>query len=342
MSAVTALRFLLLSLLLAGCGEELPRPEVIPLSAGSEELSRLYKWGLGPLDVRVAPELKLVDPRRDSPLVINVLYPADGRGAFPVVLFSHGNFSDNTDYDRLLSHWVSHGYVVVAPRHADAGGSYLASTVDMFRIGNLGIIQRRYEDLRIALDALPGLEALVPELAGRVDLGRLGAAGHSFGAFNAQQFGGAAPLDVDSGEYQLAPDPRVRAVLAISPPGPMFDEIDSGSWRQQALPTLMTTGTWDTNPVFWPDWQLHRLSFDTSRPGRQYALVVQGADHYFGNLVGRLERGEASQWDALAMANQVAVAFLDAYLKEEAAARAYLDSARLSEVTAGFAVLERR
>jgi predicted dienelactone hydrolase len=334
---------LLLSLLCA-CGEELPREAVEPLSATDSELSQLYKWGVGPWPVETVTSLQLQHPLRDDFLSFNVWYPARSSvdTAFPVLLFSHGNWSNNSSYDNLIQHWVSHGYIVIAPLHMDGNGGPVSGTLDMIRYGNFALIQARVEDLTALLDQLPVVESMVPGLAGRMDHARVAATGHSFGAFNAQQLGGAGAFDTDSQRHLPMLDERISAVLAVSPPGPMFDEINQGSWQQQSLPTLMTTGTWDTNAMFWPDWRAHRMSFDTAIPGDQYALVVQGADHYLGNLICRLELEEDPQHDALALINTAAVAFLDAYLKDDADARAFLDSGQLNRVTGQFARLENR
>ena len=334
---------------LCGCGE--PVTPVEPLPADSAELSRLYKWGPGPWSARMAPEWRISHPKRGDELRVRVHYPVIGTGAsedpspaeaLPVLLFSHGFVSSNDQYDSLIEHWVSHGYVVAAPLHRDGDGGYLSATIDMLRFGNLGVIQARVDDLVAVLDALPDLARRLSEMAPPLDPARIAATGHSFGAFNAQQFGGARAYDTDSGTWVDSRDDRIKAIVAISPPGPMFDEIAEDSWRRLDLPTLVTTGTWDTNPVFWRDWRLHKLSFETAVAGDQFALVVQGADHYFGNLIARLDRDETPQRDALALTNTVAVAFLDAYLKQSAAARDFLHSPQLATVTRGFAVLESR
>ncbi len=338
---------------LCGCTEQVARPPVQPLDAGTEELSGLYKWGPGPWSAAALPRFDIQRPERDGELNVRVYYPTPApgppnspssaglRGPLPVLLFSHGNWSGNDRYDRLIEHWVSHGYIVVAPLHRDGNGSYIGGVVDMVRFGNLGLIQARVDDLVLVLDALP---ELAPRLPATVppDLTRIAAAGHSFGAFNAQQLGGASAFDVDTQAWVPARDERIRAVVAISPPGPMFDEITEGSWQRLAVPTIMSTGTWDADAMFWPDWRLHRLSFETALAGDQYALVVQGADHYFGNLIGRLDREEPAQHDALALTNTVVVAFLDAYLRQNPAAREFLLSPQLETLTRGFATLAHR
>ena len=44
----------------------------------------------------------------------NVYYPAAGKG-YPLLVFAHGNWSTKDSYDRVIEHWVSHGYAVIAP-----------------------------------------------------------------------------------------------------------------------------------------------------------------------------------------------------------------------------------
>jgi dienelactone hydrolase len=337
-----------LALLVSGCGEEPPRPAAAPLVAQPQALQSLYKWGAGPWSVAQPQTLALPRSNGGESLQVRVFYPttqpnrAAPASALPVVVFSHGNFSDTSSYDALLRHWASHGYVVIAPSHADAGGGFVRATVAMVVDGNLGVIQERRADLVTVLDELAAVEAAVPVLRGRLDRTRIAAAGHSFGAFNAQQLGGAQAFDTDSESYLPGLDARVKAVVAISPPGPMFDEIDAGSWSQQRLPTLMTTGTWDSNAFFWPQWQLHKTSYEQAQPGNQFALVVRGADHYLGNLICRLELEAEPQSDALNMVNTLAVAFLDAYLNGNQDAMDFLRSTRLGQVTGDFAVLESR
>ena len=344
-----ASRWWVLLLLLCGCAEEVPRPPAAPLAAAQAELGQLYKWGAGPWAVRAARGLRIARQESGDALRFHVHYPTVATAspeasaeAVPVLLFSHGNWSNNDKYDNLIRHWVSHGYAVLAPLHRDADGGVLSSMIDLFRYGRLAVIQARVNDLMALLDALPRLEAQLPDLAGPLDLERIAATGHSFGAFNAQQLGGASAFDAEAQNWVAVADQRIKAVVAISPPGIMPEEIAEGSWQGMDAPSLMTTGTWDAAAPFWPDWRMHKLSFETAVPGHQYALVVQGADHYLGNLICRPERDGPPQRDALAMVNTAVVAFLDAYLKQSAAALAFLQSPEFEEITKSFAVLEHR
>ncbi len=268
-------RLLLLTLLstLGGCADDVELPPAQPLRADRAVVDALYGAATGPHPVATVRDIRW-QAMKQRPLELNLYYPDDD-GEFPLLLFSHGNWSDRNSYDRVIQHWVSHGYVVIAPDHLDCCSMAKGIFYSLLR-GNLGLIQARTRDLAYLLDALPELEQQVTDLAGRVDSTRIGIAGHSFGAFTAQQFGGAAALDPDSGEYHGAIDERVDAVLALNPPGPMFDEITRDSWLTLATPTLVSTGTWDVQPRFWPDWRMHLMSWETAMPGDKYALVPGG------------------------------------------------------------------
>ena len=87
---------------------------------------------------------------------------------------------------------------------------------------------------------------------------------------------------------------------------------------------------------------MHLMSWETSLPGDKYALVIDGADHYLGSLICRTEREEPPQEDALRMVQIVTTAFLDAYVKRDTMAMAFLADDQLAVITANFAHLSRR
>ncbi|CAA0079820.1 Uncharacterised protein [Halioglobus japonicus] len=327
-------------MLLSACAKEPELPPAEPLQAEPAEIAALYAAQVGPYAVSAIENFELPEAGDQRALSLSIYYP-DASGPFPLILFSHGNWSDRHSYDRLIEHWVSHGYVVIAPDHLDCCGM-ARGIINSLRYGNLGLIQARVDDLNRLLNDLPQLAETVSGLKGKIDRQRIALAGHSFGAFSAQQFGGAAALDPDSGQYQDALDTRVSAIVALSPPGPMFDEITADSWSGLATPTLITTGTWDSQPTFWPDWRDHLMSFEGAVPGDKYALVVEGADHYLGNLICRTDREQPPQDDALTMVHIATTAFLDNYLKNNPDAHDLLYSDSLTETTGEFARLKRR
>jgi dienelactone hydrolase len=323
---------------LPGCGEKAVLPEEPPLATPAAVVEQLYGSQSGPLEVIVKRDVKLPGENEHRPLSLNLYYPAAGQ-AFPLLLFSHGNWSDKDSYDRIIEHWVSHGYAVVAANHLDCC-SMPRGIFNAVRYGQLGLIRARMEDLEWLLSKLPTLAELDPGFAGKADVNRLGLTGHSFGAFSAQQFGGAGTFDPESQRYLFFKNPAVKAIVALSPPGPMFDTITADSWGELSTPHLVTTGTWDIQPSFWPDWRMHLMSYETSPAADKYALVTRGADHFLGNLICRLDRDEKPQEDALTMVKIASTAFLDAYLKGEPRARELLRDGSLGDITGGFARLE--
>jgi predicted dienelactone hydrolase len=334
---------LLLILLLAlplGCSEDIPLPPAAPLAVDDSVVDSLYGAQAGPHQMSSVPDLILPANENERDLSFNLYFPNEGK-AYPLLLFSHGNWSDKSSYDRVIEHWVSHGYAVIAPDHLDCCGAP-RGIFNSLRYGQLGLIEGRVDDLSRLLRELSAIEALAPTFRGKADPTRLAITGHSFGAFSAQQFGGAAAFDPDQQKYLLHRDPRVKAIVAMSPPGPMFDTITADSWQQLQTPTLVTTGTWDIQPSFWPDWRMHLMSWESALPGHKYALVTQGADHFLGNLICRTQREATPQTDALRMLQSVSTAFLDTYLKDSAAARAYIDGDSLAVKTQGFSRLDRR
>lgn len=70
--------------LVPGCGKELPQPEAAPLAASAQALQELYKWGPGPYQLAVAPELaiprlEVAAEKAESELRFNVYYPLDAQ-----------------------------------------------------------------------------------------------------------------------------------------------------------------------------------------------------------------------------------------------------------------------
>jgi predicted dienelactone hydrolase len=334
---------LLLILLLAlpiGCSEDIPLPPAAPLAVDEAVVDSLYAAQAGPYAMSSVPNLILPANEDQRELSFNLYFPDRGEN-YPLLLFSHGNWSDKSSYDRIIEHWVSHGYAVIAPDHLDCCGAP-KGIFNSLRYGQVGLIEGRVDDLQRLLRGLSAIETLAPTFRGKADPTRLAVTGHSFGAFSAQQFGGAAAFDPDQEKYLFHRDPQVKAIVAMSPPGPMFDTITADSWLQLQAPTLVTTGTWDIQPSFWPDWRMHLMSWESALPGHKYALVTQGADHFLGNLICRTEREATPQTDALRMLQSVSTAFLDAYLKDSAAARTYIDGDSLAEKSQGFSRLDRR
>ena len=326
-----------LSLSLLACSTAPDLPAAKPLNASPEQLAQLPALSPGEHPVT---RRNLSWTVNEQTLQLRIVAP-DTEQRAPLLLFSHGFASDIDQYDALLTHWASHGYVSIAVRHPDAGSTFNAIWTSL-RMGNEALVAARVAQLRTLLDHLPALETVAPGLTARIDESRIAATGHSFGAFTAQQLGGAAAINLETGSRVEGRDPRVQAVVAISPPGEMFEIINAQSWRQMDAPMLATTGTWDVDGRFVTQWRQHALSFETAPAGDKHLLVIEGADHYLGNLICRLDRDASPQTDALSMVRVSTTAFLNAQLRGDTAPWRELGDGELSGLTEHFARLEHR
>ncbi len=122
------------ALLLTACGDDQPLPPARPLTATAEQLAAIPGRKAGPHEVAIDALDWSVD---GDTLKVRVVRPV-GAGPFPLIVFSHGFASDVDEYDALLHHWASHGYLSIAPFHADGGGT-LSAILASIRLGKGGL-----------------------------------------------------------------------------------------------------------------------------------------------------------------------------------------------------------
>lgn len=307
-----------------------------------------YKLADGPHAVTEVPDLVLHDAKRDKDLHLRIFYP-EGPGPFPVIVFSHGAGGSQACCDSLTRHWASHGYVTLQPTHQDsvsqrrgAGETdprLLAAVKEA--LNNPALWQSRAEDISFVLDSLPVLPNHVPALAGKLDPDRIGVGGHSMGAFTADALAGAR-IDLPNHPDDNFADPRVRAVLLLSPQGPGEFGLHDHSWDHVSLPLLSMTGSLDRAANGrGPDWK--KIPFDRSLASDKYHVFIEGANHMSFIGARTLLPAHAAQGEMiLGYTNSASLAFWDAYLKADPAARAYLQSDALPQYSAGAVKLYRR
>lgn len=244
---------------------------------------------------------------RDVP--VRLVHPPCTPGrTMPFIVFSHGANSSPAKYDRLTGGWAARGYLVAAPLHADSpehpnGGKLSPADSWSFRIADMRLMLDRKADIERASGCRP-------------DLRRVAAAGHSYGALIAQVMGGARRVGQPDQR-----DRRIKAVVAFSPPGPIPNYMTAEGWAGIAVPMFVQTGTADLVPPIAPTWQAHKVSWTVSRtPG--VLFVGAGADHYFGNRIGRPERPDPppSVLEAFDAAVTLSADFLDWTVRAKAGA----------------------
>ena len=307
-----------------------------------------YKLAEGPHAVREAPDVTLRDVKRSKILHVRAFYPSD-TGPFPVIVFSHGAGGSQNCCDGLTRHWASYGYVTLQPTHDD-------STTQRQSVGEEDINfvravrealkkpelwESRPEDVSFVLDSFQVLQDQIPELADKLDGKRVGVGGHSMGAFTADAIAGAL-VDLPGHAATSFADPRVKAVLLLSPQGPGEFGLNDHSWDRVSLPLLSMTGSLDGGANRQgPGWK--KIPFDRSEPGDKYHVYIEGANHMSFITPRTALPGRAAQGEAIfGYTNSAALAFWDAYLKADSDAKRYLQSDALREFSHGAVTISRR
>jgi hypothetical protein len=90
-----------------------------------------------------------------------------------------------------------------------------------------------------------------------------------------------------------------------------------------------------------PDWK--KIPFERSQPGAKYHVFIEGANHMSFISAKTFLPGRAAQGDSiLGFTNAASLAFWDAYLKADPAAKIYLESDALPEFSHSVVRLSRR
>ena len=186
--------------------------------------------------------------------------PVSEGGPFPLVVFSHGNNGVRFQSYFLTEHLASHGMIVVAPDHSGNTAFDLIFPSPPFQASD------RPLDVSLLITRMLQRSIDVTDLFyGSVDPGRIGVAGHSFGGFTT--------LAMATGFQDVPPDPRVSAIMPISPASSSFSDEDLA---EITLPMLVLGGTSDITTPIDPQ-SVRPFAFASSRP--RYRVDVEKAGH---------------------------------------------------------------
>lgn len=288
------------------------------------------------------------DQARSRKVPIKAYIPAGAEpepGGWPLVVFSHGGGGSRQGGTYLGEYLASRGYVVIAPQHA-------GSDIEAVRGSGRGLRKMRENLLKLASDERNLIvrpqdvsfvidRALADGLPGvRIDQGRLGVMGHSFGAYTTMALGG---MRVDAGgeRDRSFRDARVGALLALSPQGQGQFGVDAGAWDDIDTPVVMLTGTKDSgnSPSGSYTWRTEPFKAIKARGGvPAYLGVITGAGHMaFADETNALLDGLMGGRDPRfhGWIGQVALATFDAFLRRDDDARAWLDAGGITAATGG-------
>ena len=275
------------------------------------------------------PQTLLLDARdreRDRVVPLKIYLPVSSQPQ-PVVLFSHGLGGSRENNAYLGNHWAARGYVAVFMQHAGSDNRVWRQESLVQRLGalkraaNVQNTIARYQDVSFVIDQLERwARAKEHPLTGRMDLRHIGLAGHSYGAVTTLGLMGQRfPVSRTFG------DARIAAFLPMSPqPGKGL--TPERSLGHITSPVLCMTGTKDGSPIDPKLSPESRQRVYAALPrGDKYQLVFEGGEHFaFGDSGGFRTRGrDPNHHPAI---QQISTRFWDAYLRDDAAAKAWLQS----------------
>ena len=275
----------------------------------------------GPYKVLTIENIALHDAVRNKDIPIKVYYPA-GAGPFPVIIFSHGALASKDRYSALGEFWASYGYVSIHPSHGDsaADSGFRGSLREA--ISDPRGWENRPKDISFIIDSLAHVEKFAPQLSGKLDLQHIGVGGHSFGAYTAGLIAGTTVLLPGRSAPQSFADPRVSAVVMLSPEGEGIMGLSAHSWDAIHVPMLLMYGSRDFGPFGQePVWRSE--PFEKAPAGNKYKVELEGGTHmgFAAPFPGGNHRVEVFQ-----CAKLETLAFWDAYLKQDPKARQYVES----------------
>jgi hypothetical protein len=307
-------------------------PATSPVAAASAD-----RFGPGPGAFAVeAMDLDWLDQDRNRPVAVRVYFPKREPGPFPVVVFSSGLGAGRASFEFLGRHLASHGYVSVHVQHPgsderiwQAGGDARETIKKIVNDPQTGLA--RLLDLVFALDQVAVLASSSPVLRGRIDLREVAVAGSNFGAWTALAAAGLA-FSGKNGEESSLPDPRVKAALLLAPPPAEGQQRERLRFEHVKVPCLYVTGAAADESE--AQAAARRLPFDQIA-GAEQVLVTLLAPAPAGAAGAGPAEGKRRPGPAGGMGGNrdaqlrdpvatISTAFLDAYLRHDAAAREWL------------------
>lgn len=274
-----------------------------------------------------------VDGARGRSIPLKAYYPAGEVERAPVIVYSHGLGGSREGCAYLGRFWASHGLVSIHPQHHGSDeevwrGKIRPRAAIKASFDDPQNLADRVGDLRFVLDSLERHAEQATPLGRRVDTSRIGIAGHAMGALAALVTAGQTPPQLGD---RFPPDPRVKAVLALSSPVSVGWPDHASEYAAIHVPVLHMTGTEDDSPVG-PTRAAHRrIPFDNIRGADQILVTFFGADHltFSGHL-----RQRASQTDPYYQRRieAASTAFWTAYLGDLSPLRQWLAEGGMAEI----------
>lgn len=268
-----------------------------------------------------------VDHSRSGRRILYKVYsPIETKGTpFPVIIWSHG-LGGSREGAGFISRFISsHGYIVIHIQHpgTDTGlwEGKPGHPWDVIRATHIprSATLQRFKDVPFVLSQLKTLDVF-----DQMNMDAIGMSGHSFGAMTTQVMAGQR-RGYAGRQYSLF-ESRFKAGIVYSPvpfrkkkghsPGDFYGGI--------RIPLLMMTGTDDNSPIENFGYQDRIEVFTYSGGPEQHLLVLDNGDHMvYNGSRGKLEMNPKRDIHEKII-QILSLAFWEAYLKGDAAARLWL------------------
>lgn len=298
--------------------------------------------GIGAHGAPLVIDLDWTDAARGRSLPLKVRVP-EGSDKVPLVIFSHGLGGSREGGKAWGEHWSQHGYLVIHVQHPGSDDSLWKGPGEglpkqrLARGATAEQMLGRIDDIRFVLDEIARQQARADALpwVRRINLARVAMTGHSFGARTTMALAG----ERFPGPIRSLGEPRISAFIAFSPATQGLKRTWPERYGSMSAPFLSVTGTIDGDVMGNGSTAGNRAAvFDAQPAGNKYRVVFAEGDHaVFGGGDLRdavwLDRvtGQANAATPPATGRLIhdktrliTLKFLDAYLKEDMAARQWL------------------
>ena len=301
-----------------------------------------FLFGLGFLFPVSAGETVWYDYARSRAIPVKICFPSPVKKA-PVILFSHGIGGSIESCAYLSNAWTAQGFVCVMVQHPGSDENIWKGKIRILNEFKGAYEENwssrtRTEDLRFVLDCLERLVQSNEQFAARIDMDRIGVGGIDLGALAALLLAGQVPPDQGSSLY----DPRIKAVLALSPPVRPMNISYRQVYQSITASALFITGTKDDGIVGPTKAEQRRIPFDAMRQSQRYLITLEGGDHriYGGRVISFLGGKDDEKFQAGIVRSSSC--FWRAVLREEPMAIRAMNSYDWASLVGVKASIERR
>ncbi len=252
-------------------------------------------------------EISLAVPYRSAPLQLVVINPVQG-GSGRLVVISHGLWDGPESFEGWAKHLASHGYTVLLPRHPGSDKQQQQAMLSG-KAPPPGPAELRLRPLDVTA-VINGAAAGKLGLPAGIRTDSVAVLGQSWGATTALQLAGATPSSaglqkncqdvmdparnlswtlqcsfLTSADQAALADPRVKAVVAVSPPMSLL--FNHGAARGMNARVLLVSGSRDWVVPPGPEAIVPMTREARGIGGGHRLVIARGGDHF--NLGSRYE-----------------------------------------------------